>query len=457
MQKSTDESSTREHSVGELASNKSRSLFPLLLKIDMKSKQIPIPAVLLVQAIVVGAFAVSYATGSPDTRRQVHHELTGSIAVPPIVVPRQMPLTVEPLYNDPEVVSDEELAAVLAKIQPRFWSKDDPTKPLPGLKPNFVEHALRTWWIKSRFKDPQVMSGEDLKDYLTDHGKWLAAWGGWKRKAAPSLLVDEPDGVSVRWGKEEGTSVHHDHWLACLTEAGIHLSEPVFTPSSRKTVNDVLQEALRDFRLDETETEWSAMAFGFWIAPQREWVTRTGRKLSFDMLAERLMRGDKRFGVCSGTHRIYSLMVLIRLDDDHHILSPEMREHAMDHLRSVRDLIMVCQFDDGHWPSNWSEGAAALAKPIDDPLYKKVIATGHHLEWLALAPQELHPPREMILKAADWVIKTAQEQTEKEIGERYTFFSHVGNALALWRKTHPADFWMKWEAEHRQVEQPAAL
>ena len=89
--------------------------------------------------------------------------------------------------------------------------------------------------------------------------------------------------------------------------------------------------------------------------------------------------------------------------------------------------------------------------PIDDPLFKKVIATGHHLEWLAIAPKELHPPREMILKAADWVIKTTTEQTDKEIGERYTFFSHVGNALALWRKTHPADFWMKWQAEHPET------
>ena len=37
---------------------------------------------------------------------------------------------------------------------------------------------------------------------------------------------------------------------------------------------DVLQEALRDFRLDETEVEWSALAFGLWIAPQKTWTTR---------------------------------------------------------------------------------------------------------------------------------------------------------------------------------------
>jgi len=85
--------------------------------------------------------------------------------------------------------------------------------------------------------------------------------------------------------------------------------------------------------------------------------------------------------------------LLIRLDDEFHILSTEMRERSMQHLRNVRDLIMVSQFEDGHWPSNWMDGADAVSKPIDDPLYKKVIATGHHLEWLAIAPEELHPPR----------------------------------------------------------------
>src|SRR5262249_33172501 len=147
--------------------------------------------------------------------------------------------------------------------------------------------------------------------------------------------------------------------------------------------------------------------------------------LSFDLLAERLMRGHKKFGVCAGTHRIYSLMVLIRLDDDFQILSHEMREQTLHHLRDIRDLITVSQFDDGHWPTNWADGANAISNPVEEPLYKQVIATGHHLEWLAIAPKELHPPHGMILKAADWVVKTTLEQTDKQITERYTYFSHV--------------------------------
>ncbi len=402
----------------------------------MKTPRIAKEQFLVVQLVVVVAVATSFAAGSTQTRQQILNDVGGLRYAPTVQIPRETPLTIEPLYDDSEVVSDEELAAVLAQIQPRF--------PRERLKPNYVEHALRTWWLKSKFADPKVMSGEAMKEFLTDHGQYLASWGD----KTPPLLQDESTGVAIRWGKEDGASVHHDHWLACLTEAGIGLHEPVFTPNRSREIADVLQEALRDFRLDENEVEWSAMAFGLWIAPQKTWTTRHGRTLSFDLLADRLMRGHKRFGVCSGTHRLYSLMVLVRLDDDHDILTDETREKIMDHMRSVRDLITVCQFEDGHWPSNWSDGADALRKPIDDELYKQVIATGHHLEWMAIAPRELHVPRVQILKGADWVIKTTIEQSPSDIGTRYTFFSHVGNALALWRKTHPADFWMKWQAEH---------
>jgi hypothetical protein len=162
-----------------------------------------------------------------------------------------------------------------------------------------------------------------------------------------------------------------------------------------------------------------------------------------------------RYGVCSGTHRLYSLMALVRLDDEYQLLPPERREEILDHLRIARDLIAECQFEDGHWPSNWSLGKAALEKPVDDELFRRVIATGHHLEWLAIAPQELHPPRAQILKAADWLIETTRAQTADEISGSYTYFSHVGNALALWRKTHPSDFWSQHFAD--RPEPPVVL
>lgn len=388
-----------------------------------------------VQLLVVAAVAITVSRGA-GVRGAVSSFGKGAPG-PVVAVTREQPLRIEPFYDRPEMVSDAELAAVLKQVRPTFGSEK--------LKPNFVEHALRIWGIDATFADPRIMSGVKMKDFLVNHGQYLASWG----PEMEPLLQENEEGVAPRYGSKEGGSVHHDHFLACLTEAGIHLHEQVFTPAQHvRTIDDVLQRALRDFRVDERETEWSALAFGLWISPTREWKLADGRTVNFDMLADRLIRGSLRFGVCNGTHRLYSMMVLVRLDDTYKILSPETRARIMAHLQNVKKLIMESQFEDGHWSSNWYDGAAAVKNPVADPLSQQVISTGHHLEWLAIAPEELHPPRAQIEKAARWAIRTTVAQKPEEIMASYTFFSHIGGALSLWRRTRPADFWRKWEATH---------
>lgn len=404
-----------------------------------RHRKLSFTTILTTQVIVIAAFGMAFARSSQHEGglRRGGNPLAGRGATADVPIAREAPLRVPGLYDAPELVSDAELAAVLKQVRPKFKQNH--------LKPNYVEHALRIWGVDATFADPEVMSGVQMQEFLTDHAKYLASWG---EKIDP-LLMENEAGVSIRWGKSEGASVHHDHWLACLTEAGIRLDEPVFVPSHRqKSIRDVLQQSLRDFRVDERETEWSALAFGLWLPPVRSWQTNDGRELSFDLLARRLLRGLKSQGVCHGTHRLYSMMLLVRLDDEFHILSPEIRGDILAHLGRIRDILKESQFADGHWPSNWPDGAAAVKAPIEDEQFRQVIATGHHLEWLAIAPEELHPPREQIHKAARWLIKTTTEQSEQAILEKYTFYSHVGGALALWRQTRPADFWRTWEAAH---------
>lgn len=396
---------------------------------------------LAAQLLTAGALAVAYGRMSTTQLSEFKETVTGKIHYQVPQVEREQPLVISPLYDDPNVVSDEDLAAVLKIVQPRFA----PAK----LKPNYIEHALRTWHVDAEFQDPEVLDGKDMRDFLLDHGRFMNSWGD---KEA-SLLEARPIGVYVRWGKEHANSasVHHDHLLACLTEARVPLNQPVRAPGKpNMSMKDVLGQAIYDFDLDERETEWSAMAFGLWMAPQATWVNGQHRQLSFDLIAERQIRGQKQLGVCGGTHRIYSLMVLLRLDDqfENKILSPVMRERSIAYVKSVRDLLLETQFEDGHWPYNWPDGAEVLTKPDTNPKFRDVIATGHHLEWLSIAPEEFHIPRERVIKAATWLINKTKSTPTKDILGNYTFFSHVGNAMAMWRKTRPCDFWHQWEAKH---------
>lgn len=398
-------------------------------------------AFIVLQCVVVGSLAVGWARLTPAEHDEVTTLLTGEAPVPPVEVDRRTAHRITPLYDEPEVVSDEDLAAVLERVRPKFERA--------RLRPNHVEHALRTWGVNAEFGDPACLSGAEMTEVLTDHGRFMLSWANVESIRVEPLLMDEPGGVAIRWGKRPDTSVHHDHWLASLTEAGISLDHTVFTPARETTIDDVLQLALRDFRLDEREVEWSAMAFGLWLPPEtKSWRTADGRRMSFDLIAKRLMRGHQKYGTCVGTHRVYSLMLLWRLDQEYDILADETADAVYAHLEFVRDAITASQHPEGYWHADWMDGEHAIENPTNDPEYRKIIATGHHLEWLAFAPEELHPPREQIVKAARWIVASIKAEEEQTLRERYTFYSHVGTALAAWRGTRPAEFWTEWRRSH---------
>jgi hypothetical protein len=412
----------------------------------MRHRVVPVRTIVAVQAACLALAAIAAAVWI------VRGEVSGAARADDpfawVPVARRTAHRIEPLYNDPQVVNDDELAAVLDRIVPEFAGDD--------MQPNYLEHALRAWGVEATFQEPGVLSGAEMRDFLLDHRQQREFLGD-----SPPLLVDGPWGVGVRWEQpfDPRASAHHDHLLASLSEAGVTLDQPVFPPSGyRATFNTVFQQALYDFRLDELETDWSALSFALWLPPE---VTRfrsgDGRMLTFDLLARRLMRGHKNLGVCSGTHRVYTLVVLWRLNEelDGAMLSDAAREEVWEYLVRVRDLITASQFADGHWPANWADGARAVEDPANDAEHERVIATGHHLEWLAIAPLELHPPREQIRKAADWIIATTVAKSREQVRQTYTFYSHVGNALAMWRGTHPAAFWRERTGMPNQPDVPA--
>jgi hypothetical protein len=408
-------------------------------------RRLSLRTIVFAQLAVISAFTVAWFLLPDFRQREVRAELLNRPISMDVNLPDNSPIRVDSLYDDPEVVSDEELAAVLTKVAPRFGHSN--------LRPNYIEHALRIWGSSITFNSKGLMSGKQMTEFLTDSSRYMESWG---RNAVP-ILDSNADGVTVRWGGDRAASVHHDHLLACLTEAGVTLDTPVYTPRSRMQFRDVLTQALRDFHVDEQETEWSIMAFGFWLSPQQisAWHNGDGRRISFDLLAERLMRNHCKHGVCLGTHRVYSLMVLLRLNESNggHLISAETQAAVMKFLEETRDLITVAQCADGSWPPNWTDGADAERKA--DPkekMSRRVIATGHHLEWLAIAPVSLHPDRAQIRKAAHWAIRNTLETPQSVIDENYTFYSHVGNCLALWRKTTPAEFWVRWREQHPDCE-----
>ncbi len=362
-------------------------------------------------------------------------------AMPPL---RQESIVLKPLYDHPWMASDEQLEATLRKLYPRLRG--------PEPKINYVDHAYRIWGPDAIFDDPDALSGAEMRDILLNHQQFAKVW-----PRTPSYLQrNKDDRWCIRTQEGLATASHVDHSLASITEAGIARDYAVITSEDRITFADLVETSLREFSVDQMEYEWSILAYTLFVPPTKTWVTSEGQHVTFDMLAERLMREMLPSGVCFGHHRMAGLVTLLRVDAEvAPILAPATRKRIIEYLTIVSRQLVKTQHPYGYWDDGWigakpkvDEGEAAVA---GDVLKNRIIATGHILEWLAFAPEVVHPPRENLTRAAQWVIHAIEQQDLSEIKEQYAFATHAANSLALWRNTTPAEFMKSRQGKAKQA------
>jgi hypothetical protein len=374
-------------------------------------------AFLALQIVVV-------TVGLATTSRRIQ-AIDSRAELPPM---RNVPLEIRPLYDRPRVVTDEQLVAVLHKLRPRLRGEQP--------KINHVDHALRFWGLEANFDDPECLSGIEMRELLINYQRFAEAWGDDERP----LISQGRNGLSVRTQEGLATASHVDHTLAGLAEIGTPLDYPLITPDGPLTVRSLLESSLRKFSLNQIEYEWSTLAYALYLPPAKRWFSTEGQEITFDRLADRIMRQRLNMGVCMGNHRLHALVVLLRVDDDHDILSNEARERIVAHLQEVTARFVRSQHSDGYWIRSWPDGIPAKDDDEANTLPNRILGTGHVLEWWALAPEEVLPPRETIVRAGQWLSETIVQMDDKSIKDSYTYLSHAGRALALWRGHFPSQF-----------------
>jgi hypothetical protein len=354
--------------------------------------------------------------------------------LPPL---RSEPLHIGPLYDEPAVVSDQELRRVLPRLVLRYQGM--------GTVIGHADHVLRLWGPSAVFADPQAMSGADLLALLTDHRRFAQVYGG----DQPPLLIDVPGGgVRVRALEGPVSASHVDHLAASLAELGTPLSQPVWTPAGETTYRAIVEESLREFSLNQPEYEWSALLYDLFVPPASRWRTTEGQEVSFDLLAARIMRQRLPEGVCAANHRMHALVDMLRADDamtaqgQPRILGAEERSRVIDYLRGVTALLVAHQHADGFWNFDWPFATPSSVEPTEqegDRLGDRIIVTGHALEWWSLAPREVQPPLDTVVRAAGWVVRTVDGLSDDQIQPNVSFLSHAGRALAQWRGMQPVE------------------
>ena len=348
-----------------------------------------------------------------------------------LVLPKFQPEPdrIGPLHDVPELVSDAELSRLLWKLRPRLRG--------PQSQTNHIDHALRFWGVEAKFDEENCLSGEEMRARLLDMRQFAKLWDD---ETAPLMVRVTGSGIRARVQEGAASASHVDHTLATLAEVGTPLDYPILFERGEGNVGQLLRQAARDFSLNQIEYEWSTLAFALYRPSRDEWFTTEKQKISFDRLARRIMRQDLPQGVCYGNHRLYTLAALLRLDEQRPLLSETARTEIVAFLKDMTDRLVKNQKSDGSWDREWAGPLppGTPATSVGTPLGNRILATGHALEWWAIAPEQLHPPRETLLKAGRWLVTTIDGLSVREIDANYTFLTHAGRALAFWRNQWPA-------------------
>jgi hypothetical protein len=347
-------------------------------------------------------------------------------------IPNNTPRVITPRHQRPDLVSREDASRILARLQPQLRGRNP--------KINSVEHALRLWGTSAIFADENTLSGAEMRELLLDHRSFAAAWGP---KAKPFVMPDtrDPQRIAFRTDAGNATSSHIDHTLACLAEVGTPFDFPVITPRGESTVGRGLAESLRQFSLNQEEYEWSTLVFLHYFPEIREWTSTEGQRITWDRLAERMMRQRFVQGVCFGQHRLYTLAALLRVDEESPRLTPAMRSRVVEHLRQATEALTKSQHADGWWAGDWpgmeADGPNSALEGPFGPQADRLLMTGHVLEWWAYAPEEALPVDETLARATRWLIAEIDGLSQEQIQRYYPFLTHAGRALALWHGIEP--------------------
>lgn len=309
-----------------------------------------------------------------------------SIPLPKLAA-REFPLQVHGVPGLSDCVHDYELAECLCASLP-YWN--------PPTVPSLL-HELQLWGREAVFDRDVVgipRSGSSMVVTLLND----VACKAQTSSDGGHYLIDSPFGIHVvqvgtadaKGYRGEG---HDGQLLKVLGEVGVPLSTLVTTETGRQgTIGDLLQDSIKRFFLESSDLEFMGIVLSLWLPPTKSWTDRFDQTHTFDDLIEALIARPLGDGSCGGCHVPYAVAVILQVDSNIPILSATSRSRAMTWLNALSEIIDQSQLSQGGWDRKWI-GKGRVKTVFGDELLERITITGHHLEWIAIAPEQVRPSK----------------------------------------------------------------
>ena len=249
----------------------------------------------------------------------------------------------------------------------------------------------------------------------------------WLLSGASGLAVRRAGGRTSATGEQ-----HPGQFLCVLAECGMPLDEPVTVNERAYHVSDLVAGAERDY-LAEAPAEFLAAALAVYLPPQRGFLNRFDERIAFDDLVGSLTKQPHGEGSCYGTHACYALAAVLAAHRRSPILAEAAEARADAYLAEAARLLSSRQHLDGAWRFDWSSARRCREPAAANALWGAAIqVTGHHLEWLAIAPRCYLPPN-AIERALRFTARRLRLIAPGDVHGSYCAWSHAARSLLQWR------------------------
>jgi hypothetical protein len=302
------------------------------------------------------------------------------------------------------------------------------------VEPGSIAQMFHRWTVLAASAPQQGNSGveSEMRKILSDDGFRH------RFPRSPSLFFMSPSGWQVRMKSTRLSQTfwqgeaHVDQFLATCAEIGIPLQQAVETKEGTTSIEQLLKSSRLECVRDQ-EIEWSAVAYCSYLPEQPVWTNRFGEQLSYDQVAYDLLAKTPGTGACYGTHTLIALTHILLADDRFRIIDGNTRRHIEARLHDTSRLLMQSQLACGGWPTSWYKSETGSIESLEASRTPSELlhVTGHHLEWIITAPQNLRPDERTISDAVRFLLKAVDGQDSEDIRKNYCGFSHALRVLLL--------------------------
>ncbi|HEV8000125.1 MAG TPA: hypothetical protein VGP63_09610 [Planctomycetaceae bacterium] len=250
---------------------------------------------------------------------------------------------------------------------------------------------------------------------------------------SPPLVFRSPYGWEVRQRTPESArehweyEYHVDQFLATCAEIGVPSSFQLETDFGKVSMGELLDASRRSFEPHQ-ELCWTLVAYCTYLPEESRWTNRFGDICSYESMVAKILATPLNEGSCGGTHKHFAMAYFLAKWP----VNGALRRQCGDYLRRSADALEHSQLSSGAWTPAW---AMSVVGQTSDPESSSIRGvdlvqmTGHHLEWIYLAPPDLRPSTKCISRAIHFLGDALNRADITSIQKDYCAYSHAASML----------------------------